>query len=450
MKFQKTDSTKAFFRYPSRLASAFSLIVLLAWPVLPVKADTPAPPPSPPLKVSIPQAVREAIDNNLGLLAERYNVTQADAQMITARLRPNPVLTVDGDFLDTFGSGFFRNRNSGAGPTQFDARVDFPIERGHKREFRMEVARNAKSVAELNLLNSTRNLVIDVERACIEVLASERSLALAQQNLKSFNDIVAVNAVRVQAGDLAPVELVRTRIAALQLGNAVTQAQSRLRTAKNHLQLLLGRARLDDDFEITDDFRQDTQAVTFDGLLDQAFQLRPDLQALKSDQARNAADIKLQIAQGKVDYSVGVAFHRQQNSSNSAGGSSLGVFFSVPLPVFNRNQGEIARVKQEQLQIETRINALQNNIRDEVQDAFQRYRTARTLLDGYENGMLEQARNVLTTTEYSYRRGEANFLEFLDAQRAFNDTTQGYIEARAEYARVLYELDSITGKAAKP
>lgn len=450
MKFQPRYVTEAFFRHRARLTAVLLPVLFTLIPALPVRADSPVPPPSPPLRVTISQAVREAIDHNLGLLAERYNVTQADAQMITARLRPNPVLTVDGDFLDVFGAGFFGSRTSGAGPTQFDARVDIPIERGHKREYRVEVARNARSVAELNLLNSTRNLVIDVERACIEVLASERSLALAQQNLKSFNDIVAVNAIRVQAGDLAPVELVRTRIAALQLGNAVTQAQSRLRTAKNHLQLLLGRARLDDDFEIADDFRQDTQPVTFDGLLDQAFQLRPDLMALGSEQARNAADIKLQIAQGKVDYSVGVAYHRQQNASGTANANSLGVYFSVPLPVSNRNQGEIARVKQEQLQIETRINALRNNIRDEVQDAFQRYRTARTLLDGYENGMLEQARNVLTTTEYSYRRGEASFLEFLDAQRAFNETTQGYIEARADYARVLYELDSITGKAAKP
>src|SRR5262249_53436950 len=159
---------------------------------------------------------------------------------------------------------------------------------------------------------------------------------------------------------------------------------------------------------------------------------------------RSQADLRLQIAQGKVDYTVGAQYHRQ---FSNARGSSLGLFFSAPLPVFNKNQGEIERARREEMQIQARIRALQKDIGTEVQNAYQQYATAKDLLDSFEKNMLAEAREVRETTVYSYRRGEATFVELLDAQRAFNDTMQGYNEARGEYARSLYLIDSISGKA---
>ncbi len=128
----------------------------------------------------------------------------------------------------------------------------------------------------------------------------------------------------------------------------------------------------------------------------------------------------------------------------------MGFFFSTPLPVFNRNQGEIERARQEQRQIEARIQALKAAIQIEAENAFLRFVTARDLLKGIESNMLQQARDVRQTMEYSYRRGEASLVEFLDAQRAFNDTMQSYNEARAEFARSLYLTDSISGKVVNP
>ncbi len=168
------------------------------------------------------------------------------------------------------------------------------------------------------------------------------------------------------------------------------------------------------------------------------------------DQARSTADLRLQIAQGKVDFTIGTQFHRQYGAALTEPGNALGLFFSAPLPLFNRNQGEIARAAQEQRQIEARILALQADVRQEVSAAYQQYITAKDLLTTIERDMLKQANEVRDATEYSYRRGEASLVEFLDAQRAFNDTMQGYNEARAEYARSLYVLDSTSGKTVKP
>lgn len=398
-----------------------------------------------PAQVTIDQAVREALDRNLGLLADRYNISIAEARIITARLRPNPVLSMGLDYQDALGTGF--NTVNGAGPPEFNVRTDFVLERGGKRARRIEVAENARESAKLQLLNTIRTLVLDVESAFVDVLLAKENLSLARENLKAFNGIVDINSVRVRAGDLAKVELIRSQVAALQFQNAVRQADSRLRIARHRLQSLMGRTIPAPDFDAVGELRRDTAPRSLEGLQAQAMQARPDLLALRRDQARSLADLRLQIAQGKVDFTLGVQYHRQYDTAH---GNSLGFFFSAPLPVFNRNQGEIERAHREQQQIQARIRALQNDIGAEVRNAYVQYSTSRDLLETIEHEMLAQAKDVREIMGYSYRRGEASFVELLDAQRAFNDTMQGYNEARAEYARSLYLIDSISGKAANP
>jgi cobalt-zinc-cadmium efflux system outer membrane protein len=192
--------------------------------------------------------------------------------------------------------------------------------------------------------------------------------------------------------------------------------------------------------------RSEPLPFNFEELWRQAINQRPDYQAMLRDQARSVAEIRSQIAQGKVDYTVGTEFRRQQGLAGT--GNSLGFFFSAPLPLFNRNQGEIARAREERQQVEARTRALEAGMRNELDAAWSQYETARSLLAHIEGAMLDKARGVLASMEYSYRAGEASLIEFLDAQRAFNDTMQGYNEARAEYARSLYLIDAVTGKDA--
>ena len=165
------------------------------------------------------------------------------------------------------------------------------------------------------------------------------------------------------------------------------------------------------------------------------------------DPGANEVQVRLQMAQAKPDYTVATEYRRQQVNAKS---NSLTFTVSMPLPIFNKNQGEIERARTEQRQIEARIRALQASIANEVQTAYEQYSTSRSLLENIEKDMLKEAKEVRDTTEYSYRRGEASLIEFLDAQRAFNDTMQSYNDARAEYARSLYILDSVTGKAVNP
>jgi cobalt-zinc-cadmium efflux system outer membrane protein len=397
---------------------------------------------NPPERVTVELAVQEAVEKNLSLLAERYNVPLAEAQIITARLRPNPVLTLGSALPD---HTIF---HSGTNPFSEVAHVDFVFERGGKRDARITVAENARGVAQLQLLDTIRSTVLDIQNACVDVLLAKTNVALARENLQAFNEIVKVNSDRVRAGDLAQVELERTRLAALQFQNDVQQGESRLVVARNQLQTLLGRQSRVATFDVMGEPRKDTSFVKAEEIRQLAFQQRPDLQALRRDQARSTADLRLQLAQGAVDYTVGLEYQRQQG--NVRDGNQFGLSFSVPIPIFNRNQGEIERAQRAQEQIAAKIRALEAAIETEVQNAYQQYTTAQNMLQRIETHMLTQSRNVRQTIEYAYRRGQSSFVDFLDAQRAFNDTRQSYNNARADYARSLYTIDAVSGKAVTP
>jgi cobalt-zinc-cadmium efflux system outer membrane protein len=394
-----------------------------------------------PGALTLEQVIREALEKNLWLLAERSNIAISQARVLTARLRPNPVVSVGGDHLDVLGTGF--NEINAGGPTEFSLRTDFLLERAGKRRLRTEAAEAARSVAELEFMNAARGVVLDVQNAFVDALLARDNLALARENLRSLEQIVEINAARVKAGDLAEVELIRSRLAALQFENSVRQAELRLRAALVRLQVLLGRAGPSPSFEVAGELSRPKLSPVLEDLQKAAWELRPDLRALRRDGQRAEAELRSQIAVGKVDYSFGSEYRRQQVNAR---GNSLGVFLSVPLPVFNRNQGEIERARQEQRQIQWRIQGLEAAIAGEVENAYQQFQTARSLLDAIAGQMVGQARDVRGITEFSYTRGEATLLQLLDAERAFNETMQAYNEARAEYARNLYLLEAVSGK----
>jgi len=419
-----------------------SVLCLVVWCLAPVAAEAQLriPPNLPPAALTLDDAVREGLEHNLALAAERYSISIARARVITARLRPNPVLTFDTMLPNA--TVFAQNIS----PREQVFRTDVVIERGGKRERRIEVAEQARSVSERQLLNTMRTVVLDIQSAFIDAVLAKANLALARESLQAFNTVVQVNVERVRTGDLSQVELTRSRLAALQFQNDVRQQESRLLIAQTKLKTVIGRTGAQ-SIDVTGDLRHDTQAIDLETVRRTALERRPDLDALRRDQARSSADLRLQIAQGKVDYTVSGEVHRQRQATppDANLGFLYGVYMSMPLPVFNRNQGEIERARQEALQLDARIRALEADVSSEVQAAYETYTASRDIVQTIEGNMLAQARDVRATTEYAYRHGEASFIEFLDAVRAFNETMQSYNGARADYARSLYALESTSG-----
>lgn len=392
--------------------------------------------------MSVDQAVAEALEHNLVLLAERYRVPLARAELVTAKLRLNPVLSLGADHLDLLGTGYDKINN--AGPQEFFLRTDVFFRAGRKRQRRIEVAEKGITVAELELHDAVRRVILDVQHACVAVQLADAAVELANQNLELFRRVVALNQTRVSSGDLAKVELTRAQIAELQANNELTQAQGARRIAHNNLALLLGRTSTGQELRVIGEMRADRTPLVLGEIRQEALRMRPDFRAVRSEQALIQSDIRRQIAEGKVDVSVGLEVRRQQGLAGT--GNSLGVFLGVPLRIFDRNQGEIERVRQQGKQVETRLSAAEQAIRVEVENAYIEYQTARDLLASFEGGMLQKAEQVVTTAEYAYRRGEASLIELLDAQRAFNETRRSYNQARASYARALYTIDAVTAR----
>lgn len=391
--------------------------------------------------LSLDQAIQEALAKNLNLAAEKLNVSVAEAREITAGLRPNPVLTVSGQSLNLLGAEY--SPNTPLGPNQLNIHTDFPIERGRKREERIALARQEKSLVELGVREVMRQVIAGVQSAFVDVQQAKESLKLAQENLKSLESVVAINEVRLKSGDLAQVELDRSKVAALQYRAAVLQAQLQLDQAKTQLQQIMGRKQRMPDFDVAAEARREPITETPEQITRLALTRRPDYLADQQSQARSRADLRLQLANGKVDYTIGTEYTRQ--SAWGISGNSLGLYFSVPLRIFNKNQGEIARAQREILLAGARSEAMESSIQTEVERAYRQYTVSRQLLTSVETDMLAKARSVRDTTDYSYRRGEASLVEFLDAQRAFNDAMQTFNDARANYSRSLYLIDTVSG-----
>jgi cobalt-zinc-cadmium efflux system outer membrane protein len=310
------------------------------------------------------------------------------------------------------------------------------------------VAQEERAIAEAEVLDAVRALKLEVQQAFIDLQLAQENLALTRENASSLDGIVTLNHVRVRGGDVAEVELLRSRIAALQSQQLVRGAELKVRTERRRLEGVIGRTPGVLAFEIETLERPAAITESQTDLQARALRARPDLRALQRTQARSQAEIRLQLAQGQIDLTVGGEYRRQQGLAGR--GNSVGLFFSTPVPLFDRNQGNVARAHQEEHQADTRVRQLEQVIAGEVDVAAAQYAIADAMLRTVEADMLTQARDVRAITDFAYRRGEATLIEFLDAQRAFNETMQAWNEARAEYARSVFLVRAAVGGDATP
>jgi len=393
--------------------------------------------------LTIAAAIDEAVQHNLSLLAARSSLTIADAQMVSARLRPNPVASVSADHLDLLGTGFDEANNGG--PPEIAVRVDVPLERGGKREARIAVATAVRSEAEAQFADAVRTLRQDVTLACIDVIAAQALHALMADTLRTYEGLARVNKARVVAGSIPGFEATRSEVAMLQFRATVVRADLELAKAAAQLKTLLGRSP-DSALEIVDALAMAGSERTADdvGVVESlALRSRPDLLSLQLAQARSVADLRLQEALGRVDYTVGAEYRRQQGLSGRS--NSLGFFFSAPLPFLNRNQGEIARAGAEGDQAGRLIAARRAQVIADVRSAHHDYMMTRDLVAGIERDLLVPAGRARDISSYTYQAGGGTLLEVLDSQRAFNETIQTYVDAQANLRRAIARLNAAAG-----
>ena len=390
---------------------------------------------SPAFRITIEQAIQMALRHNHTLLAARTNVQQNQAQEITANNRPNPVFFADWEYLPIFTrpegqtvGDYLRNSTEG------DIGVSYLFERGQKRQHRVQAAKDATAVARSQVADNERTLAFQVGALFINVQLAESTIEFAEQDLQSFQKTVEISQDRFEFGGISENDSLKIRLQLLQFQQTLQQAQLSRLQALSDLRQAVGYDAVPANYDIAGLFEYQPVRVSLDALYIKAMENRPDLRAaLQGITAANGLH-SLARSISKQDVTASVTY----SHVNGISGSNF--FVSVPIPIFDRNQGEIARTRYAITQAEEQKKAVETQAMTDVRDAYESLRTNDRVVQFYRSGNLDTSKRSRDISEYAYQRGAASLLDFLDAERSYRATQLGYRQSLAAYLTSLEQV----------
>ena len=416
----------------------------------PAQSQSPSPPQAQALAqnpgsvtISLDDAIQMALRHNHNLLAARTTIQQSEAEEITANLRPNPVLLSDWQFLPIFQPSQF-SADYLDNVAQFDLGVSYLFERGKKRQHRLRAARDLTAVTRSQVADNERSLAFSVATLFINVELAESTLALAMQDLKSFQNTVDISEARYNAGDIGEGDLLKIKLQMLQFQTDVSAAQLARVQGLSDLRQLLGYESIAPDYDVAGAFDYQPVKGNVDDFQAKALQSRPDLRA--AQQGVTAADSQraLQQAIGKRDVTAEI------NYTHLSYLNDVSLFGQMQMPIFDRNQGEIARAGFAITQAQEQERFANGQVLTDVRDAFENLRTNDQVVGLYRSGYLDQAQQSRDISEYAYRHGAASLLDFLDAERSYRSIQLAYRQALASYLLALEQLRQAVGTRSLP
>ena len=390
------------------------------------------------VRISLDQAIQLALQNNHNLKAARTTIQQSEAQEITANLRPNPVLTADAQFIPIFQpneiSADYINDTA-----QFDLGISYLFERGKKRQHRLQAAQDVTAQTKSLVTDNERTLTFNVASQFLTAQLAESTLDLALQDMNGFQKTVDISESRYKAGDISEVDYLKIKLQLLQFQSDVSQAQLAKTQALVGLRQLLGYQSVPEDFDVTGDFDYRPVTLKLEDLQQMALQNRPDFRAAQQGVIAAKSQYALAKANGKVDV-TGQFLYDHVNAVNT--GSFFGNF---QIPIFNRNQGEIARTNYAINQAQELQLASSDQVMSDVLTAYEGVRDNDQVVSLYLGGYLNIAQKSRDITEYSYKRGAASLLDFLDAERSYRATQLAYRQSLASYLTAVEQLREAVG-----
>ena len=393
--------------------------------------------------ITLDEAIQMALRHNHSLLAARTTIQQSEAEEATADLRPNPVLMGDAQFLPVFQPSQFSSDYID-NTAQFDLGVSYLFERGKKRQHRLQAAKDQTAVTRSQVADSERSLTFDVASAFINVELAESTLELANQDLKSFQNTVDISEARYKAGDISEDDLLKIKLQLLQFQSDVANAQLARVQGLSDLRQLLGYESVDANYDVAGVFDYVPVKGNLDDFQAKALQTRPDLRAAEQGVAAAQSQYALQKAISKQDVTGQVSYTHLSYSNN------ISLFGQIPLPVFDRNQGEIARTGFAIAQAREQAQFTNGQVLTDVRDAFENMRSNDETLQIYRSGYLDEAKQSRDINEYSYRHGAASLLDFLDAERSYRGVEVAYRQALASYLIAVEQLREAVGTRSLP
>jgi len=389
--------------------------------------------------LSLDEAIQLALQHNHNVLAARTVIQQNEAEETTANLRPNPVLMGDAQFLPIFQPSQF-SADYIDNSAQFDLGVSYLFERGKKRQHRLQAAKDVTAVSRSQVADNERSLTFSVASQFINVELAESTLELANRDLKSFQDTLEITEARYKAGDIGEDDLLKMKLQMLQFQMDVSAAELSRVQGLSDLRQLLGYESVSPDYDIAGSF--DYQPVTgnLEDFQAKALQSRPDLQAAQLGVTAANSQLALQKAIGKRDV-TGQASYTHLSYSND-----VSLFGQIQMPIFDRNQGEIARTGFAITQAQEQEKYTSGQVLTDVRDAFESVRSNDKIISLYRSGYLDDAQQSLDITDFAYKHGAASLLDFLDAERSNRAVQLSYRQALATYLLAIEQLRQAVGK----
>jgi outer membrane protein, heavy metal efflux system len=381
--------------------------------------------------------------NNPTLLAGKLGIDESKAQEITAYLRPNPGLTLstDGTQIAPY-KGVWQPFTG----TQFSTNFSYLHERRHKRELRLESAQKATGIAISGQADLERTLLFTLRMAFIQTLQEKVVFDLAKENLSYYDHLLDVNGERYKAGAIAQVDLDRLELQRVQYESDLQTAEVNLRTAKIQLLALLNDRTPVEQFDVTGPYDFSTQIASLEEIRQTALDTRPDLKAAVEAIDKAQTDHKLAIANGSTDPTLSAWYTHNPSFNNPFAHQTLGASISIPLRIFDRNQGEKKRTQLDITRNERLHDAAEAQVFSNVDSAYATVKSTVILLQPYKNRYLQQASRIRDTIAFSYEHGAASLLDFLNAQADYRSVQVNYLNLVASYLNAASQLNLAVGR----
>jgi cobalt-zinc-cadmium efflux system outer membrane protein len=381
--------------------------------------------------------------SNPALKADADNVDEMKAEEITAYFRPNPQFTLlaDGTQIAPHDGVWTAFRGTYEQPN-----VSYLHEREHKRELRLESAKEGTRITASEHEDLKRNMEFTLRAAFVETLEAKAVLELARADLEYYDHIIAISRDRFKVGDLAQIDLDRIELLRVQYESEIQTAIVNLRTAKIQLLQLLNDRTPVEQFDVTGPFDFSATLRPLEDFRQMALDARPDLQAALQTIQQSETNHKLAISNGSTDPTFGGWYTYNSSNNNPNGIQTLGVSVSVPLRVFDRNQGEKQRTLIDIDRSHQASEAVRAQVFSDVDTAYAEVESNIELLKPYKAKYNDQALRVRDTVTYAYEHGGASLMDFLNAQSDYRQVQLAYAQLIGAYLTAAGQLNLAVGR----
>lgn len=388
-------------------------------------------------RFSFAEYLNEVKDKNLSYAAQKYNISIAEAAVLSAGILPDPQLEIA-----TSDNGISRNMGY-----TMETGLSWTMETGKKRKTRVELAKNHAEFSRLQLQNFVRNLLADAALGYIEALQSKILLEIRKNSYQNMLTLSKSDSIRYRMGVISLVTSKQSRLEASSLLNEVYTAESNQQKALTALSVFLGNPA--EEKNVQGDFNAFNRNFNTEELILQAVNSRTDLLASRQNINTALSRVQLEKANRKIDLGLSLGMEHNTTATNEIAPSpavnAIKLGATIPLKFSNRRNADLKIAEMSRSQAEIEYKQIENTIKTEVMQAYQHYQALQKQLKQFNHGMLDDAKSILEGIHYSYQRGESSILEVLNAQRTYNEVRIQYFQVQADNAAALIELERSAG-----